>query len=411
MPHPQISHVVIVGASVAGVKLAQCLRSEGFTGAVTLVDAEDDPLYDKPPLSKDYLSGVSSAPEIALTTLDDLNAREISARFGVSAVSLDPATKTLALSDGSELSYDALVIATGARARLTPWASLPGVHVLRTRADADELRKEIVAGRHLAVIGAGFVGAEAAATALKAGLRVTIIEPLGAPMGRAMNAEVGGIFADKHRHEGAEFRFGISVERVEPIGERCRLLLTDGSALDVDAVLLGIGAVANTEWLQSSGVSIDNGIVCDATLAAVGVPDVYAIGDVARFTNDRHPDSVRLEHWTSAADQALLVAHNIAHPDDPRSYNPTEYVWSDQYDWKIQIVGLTGSDHWTIVGDPAADRFAIVYGVDTQPVQGVVIVNWPRALIDSRRSVASAVATGDLTERLRRLLVASKAAV
>ena len=406
-----MSHVVIVGASVAGVKLAQNLRSEGFTAPVTLIDAEDDPLYDKPPLSKDYLSGASSAQDIAMTTADDLHAREISTRFGVAATTLDPAAKTLTLDDGSTASYDVLVIATGARARLTPWASLPHVHVLRTRTDAEQLRGELVAGRHLAVVGAGFVGAEAAATARKADLRVTIIEPLGAPMGRAMNTEVGGIFADKHRREGVEFRGGISVERVEPVGQRCRLVLTDGSTLDVDAVLLGIGAVPNTEWLESSGVTIDNGIVCDSTLSAVGIPDVYAIGDVSRFSNDRHPESVRLEHWTSAADQSVLIAHNIAHPDDPRRYDPTEYVWSDQYDWKIQIVGLTGSDHWRIVGDPADDRFAIVYGVEGQPVQGAVIVNWPRALIDSRRSVAGQAPTEELVGRLRSLLEASKAAV
>lgn len=405
-----MSHVVIVGASVAGMKLAQNLRSEGFTGAVTLVDAETDPLYDKPPLSKDYLSGSSSVSDIRLMTTEELEAQGIESRFGVRATALDPARRSVTLDDGEELVYDTLVIAAGARARRTAWSDVPGVHVLRSRDDSDALRKELVEGRHLAVVGAGFIGAEAAATALKAGLRVTIIEPLDAPMGRAMNSEIGAIFAEKHRSEGVEFHFGISVERVERVGEQCRVVLTDGSTLDVDAVLLGIGAVPNTEWLESSGMSIENGVICDSTLAAVGIPHVYAIGDIARYSNDRHPESVRLEHWTSAVDQALMVAHNIAHPDDLRRYNPTEYVWSDQYDWKIQIVGLTGSDHATVVGDPADHRFAVVYGIEDEPLEGAVIVNWPRALIDARRSVASQGRTDELLERLRASAAAAKAA-
>lgn len=399
-----MSHVVIVGASVAGMKCAQNLRSEGFTGPLTLVDAETEPLYDKPPLSKDYLSGELSFDDIQLTTSEELSKQRITTRFGIRAEALDPARRVLELEGGEEIVYDTLVVATGARPRRTPWASAPGVHVLRSRHDADALRAEFVAGRHLAIIGAGFIGAEAAATALKAGLRVTIIDPLDAPMGRIMNAEIGAIFAEKHRSEGVEFHFGISVERVERTDDTPhRLVLTDGSTLAVDAVLLGIGAVPNTEWLETSGVLIENGVVCDSTLAAIGVPDVYAIGDVARYRNDRYPDSVRLEHWTSAADQALLVAHNIAHPDDPRSYKPTEYVWSDQYDWNIQIVGSTGSDHSTVIGDPADQRFGVVYGVGDQSLEGAVIVNWPRALIDARRSVASQGRTDRLIERLRAL--------
>ena len=406
-----MSHVVIVGASVAGGKLALNLRSQGFTGDITLVDAEDDPFYDKPPLSKEYLSGAFSAEDIALGARGEFRRGKIVTCFGTAAASLDPATKTLTLEDGRTMHYDVIVIATGARARLTPWASLEGVYVLRTRADADRLREAIVPERHLAVIGAGFIGAEAAATAVKAGMRVTIIEPLEAPMGRAMNAEVGEIFADKHRREGVEFRFGVSVENVEPAGDRRRLLRTDGSSLEVDAVLLGSGAVPNTEWLESSGVLLQNGILCDATLAAVGVPGVYAIGDVARFANDHHPDTVRHEHWTSAADQALIVARNIVHPDEPRAYEAVEYVWSDQYDWKIQIVGRTGSRDWKAVGDPADDRFAVVYGTEAERISGVVVVNWPRALVDARRSVAAGVPAQELIDRLSELLSPSEAAV
>lgn len=394
-------NIVIIGASVAGMKLAQNLHSAGFPGSVTLIDVETNPLYDKPPLSKDYLSGESTPENIQLTTEEELRAQNVTIRFGTRATALDPATKTVELDSGETLSYDTLVIATGAHARRTPWASVTGVHVLRTRADSDRLREELVPGRRLAVVGAGFIGAEAAATSLAAGLDVTIIEPLEAPMGRAMNPQVGAIFAEKHRREGIDFQFGLSVENVERVDGACRVTLTDGSTLNVDAVLLGIGAVPNTEWLETSGVPIANGVLCESTLAVVGVPDVYAIGDVARYNHDQHPDPVRLEHWTSAVDQALLVAHNITHPDDQREYNPTEYVWSDQYDWKIQIVGNPGSENATIIGDPDDNKFGIVYGVDGHPVEGAVIVNWPRALIDARRSVAAGTATEELTSRLR----------
>lgn len=396
-----MSNVVIIGASVAGMKLVQNLHSAGFAGSVTLIDAETDPLYDKPPLSKDYLSGDSTPENIQLTTEEELRAQNVTVLFGTRATGLDPAMKTVELDSGETISYDTLVIATGAHARRTPWASVTGVHVLRTRADSDRLREELVPGRRLAVVGAGFIGAEAAATSLAAGMEVTIIEPLEAPMGRAMNAQIGAIFAEKHRREGVDFHFGLSVENVERVDGACRVTLTDGSILTVDAVLLGIGAVPNTEWLETSGVPIANGVLCESTLAVVGVPDVYAIGDVARYNHAQHPEPVRLEHWTNAVDQALLVAHNITHPDEQREYNPTEYVWSDQYNWKIQIVGNPGSDNATLIGDPDDNSFGIVYGIDDRPVEGAVIVNWPRALIAARRAVAAGTATDDLIGRLR----------
>lgn len=398
-----MSHVLVVGASVAGVKFAQSLRSEGFDGEITLLDLELEPLYDRPPLSKTYLHGVETAADISLVAPAELERLNIQTRFGVAATGLDPVSKRVQLADRSEIAYDTIIIATGARARRTHWASLPSVHVLRTRTDADDFRPALRPGRSLTVIGAGFIGAEAAATARRAGMRVTIIEPAGAPMGRAMNAEVAGIFASKHREEGVELRFGVSVVDVTTSEDRLRLALTDGSTLDADAVLLGIGAVVNTEWLESSGVPVDNGVVCDATLAAVGVRDVYAIGDVARFTNERHPESARLEHWTSAVDQGRVLAHNLMHPTELRSYDPIEYIWSEQYDWKIQIVGRTGADDWTLVGGPASGRFAVAYSSPAGRLDGAVVVNWPRALIDARRSVAAGGSADEFLDQLRML--------
>jgi len=402
-------HIAVIGAAVAGTKFVQTLRAEGFDGDVTLVDLEPEPLYDRPPLSKKYLQGKQDGNEIALDSATGLSRLGVRTRFGIRATGLNPRAKIVSLSDGSELPYDSLVIATGATPRLTPWASLPGVYVLRTRDDSDTLRTALVRGRHLAVIGAGFIGAEVAAAAREAGMRVTMIEPLATPMSRVMNSKVGAIFADKYRAEGVELRFRVFVDDVTATADGLRLSLSDGETVDADSVLLGIGTVVNTKWLESSGLTLDNGVCCDSTMAAIGCDGVYAIGDVARYFDVKRWEAVRHEHWTSAVDQASLVAHNVTHPDDLRRFDATEYVWSDQYDWKIQIVGRPGCNDWSIVGEPESGRFAVVYGLSTSPVQGVIVVNWPRALVDARRSVVARVPAADLINRLSGLLETLKA--
>jgi NADPH-dependent 2,4-dienoyl-CoA reductase/sulfur reductase-like enzyme len=229
---------------------------------------------------------------------------------------------------------------------------------------------------------------------------VTLIDPLSIPMSRALNLDAGAYFTAKYEAEGVETRFGVSVEALAREGDELVLSLTDQSVLRADCLLLGIGAQVNTEWLEGSGITTENGVVCDGTLAAVGVADVYAVGDVARWTNRTLQRSHRLEHWTNAADQARLVAHNILHPDDARDYHPVEYVWSDQYDWKIQIVGKTGSEDAHLIGDPNQNRFALLYGRHDLPLEGAVVVNWPRALIDARRSVAAGAPLADIRARL-----------
>lgn len=395
-----MERIVIVGASVAGVRTAQTLRSLGFDGELVLVDSESSPLYDKPPLSKKYLSRTHTDREMDLVSAAELDGLGAITEFGVSAVGVDPTAHELSLSDGRTLDYTTLVIATGARPRRIPWAHGPGVHVLRSREDADRLAEELAPGRHLAVVGAGFIGAEAAATARAAGMEVTLIDPLGYPMSRALHPEAGEYFTAKYRAEGVDTRFGTGVTDLERDEDGLILALTDGSVLRADALLLGIGAVVNTEWLDGSGLVVENGVVCDPTLAALGVPDIYAVGDIARFTCRDDGQTHRLEHWTSAVDQAKLVAHNIITPDDAKDYVPVEYVWSDQYDWKIQIVGRTGSEDAHLIGAPEHERFVLLYGEDSEPLQGAVVVNWPKALIDARRSVAARTTTAEIRGRL-----------
>lgn len=383
-----MTRIVIVGASVGGVKTAQGLRSGGFDGEIVVVEKEDvaHP-YDKPPLSKAYLTSPDDLGAIRLIDQEDLAAIDASWRFGVAARGLDPAAKELLLEDGERLAYDALVIATGSRARTSPWGEGPGIHVLRTTADAHALRSALQPGRRLVIVGGGFIGAEVAATARKAGVDVTIVDPLPAPMSRVLNEDVGRIFLDKHAAEGVRTRFGTGVDGVERVGRELEVRLSDGERITADALLVGIGAVVNTEWLEGSGLVVDNGIVTDGRLRAIGAADVFVVGDVCRWQHEDGSGSTRLEHWTSAADQARLVAHNLLSPAEARAYVPVEYVWSDQYDWKIQVVGRTGSAESQLIGDPAHDRFAVVYS-DGARVTGAVIVNWPRALIAARRAVA-----------------------
>lgn len=407
-----MTRVVIVGASVGGVKTAQALRAAGHTGQIVIVEAEAvaHP-YDKPPLSKGYLAPDATLAQIALTTADELAAIDVQVRYGAPATALDPTAKLLTLADGEQLEYDSLVIATGARARRSPWGEGPGMHVLRTSADAEALRAELLPARRLLIVGAGFIGAEIAATATKAGVTVTMVDPLPAPMSRVLNDDIGQIFGDKHQAEGVDLILGHSVSSVERIDDGgFHVALTDGTVVDVDAILVGIGAVVNTEWLEGSGLVLDNGVLCTPELAAVGVDDIYAVGDVCRWTDVVRGETVRLEHWTNATDQAPIVAHNIVNPTAQRAYEAIEYVWSDQYDWKIQVVGRTGATDHELIGAPEDGRFAVTYTADGRKLTGAVIVNWPRALVACRRAIANGADIAAVRESLAGLVTTSAVA-
>lgn len=404
-----MNRALIVGASVGGVKTAQALRAAGHTGQIVIVEAEAvaHP-YDRPPLSKGYLAPEAALAQIALTTADELAAIDVQVRYGAAATALDPTRKLVTLEDGEQLGYDSLVIATGARARRSPWGEGPGMHVLRTSADAEALRAELLPARRLLIVGAGFIGAEIAATATKAGVTVIMVDPLPAPMSRVLNDDVGQIFGDKHNTEGVDLILGHSVSSVERAdGGGFHVALTDGTRLDVDAVLVGIGAVVNTEWLEGSGLVLDNGVLCTPGLAAVGVDDIYAVGDVCRWTDATRGETIRLEHWTNATDQAPIVAHNIVNPTAQRAYEAIEYVWSDQYDWKIQVVGRTGATDHELIGAPEDGRFAVTYTADGRKLTGAVIVNWPRALVTCRRAIADGTDIASVRDSLARLAATS----
>lgn len=402
--------VVIVGASIAGVRTAQALRGAGYDDRVVLVGAEPELPYDKPPLSKALLAGSTDVDRVRLLTAPDAVAAGIELRLGSAAVALDPAARVVTLADGARISYNQLVVATGVAARPSQWGDPPGLHLLRSMDDCLRLRAALVPGTHLVVVGGGFIGAEVAATARGLGLDVTVVDPLPVPTGRIVGHKVGTHLTAMHAEHGVTTRFGTGVEAVEPAGNGLRVRLTDGSVLDAGCVVVGIGAVPNDGWLGSSGLLVRDGLVCDEFCRAVHRDDVYGVGDIARWYHPRHREHRRVEHWTNAVEQAAVVAHNITHGDAPRPYAPVEYVWSDQYDWKIQICGHpAGDEPAVVVGEPGRARpFAALYASHDETLAAAVTVNWPRAQVACRRGLrtdtpVAHVAT-QLAEMHRRLV-------
>ncbi len=402
--------VVVVGSSIGGVRAAQSLRSEGYEGRVVLVGEETQLPYDKPPLSKQFLTGQWDLDRVLLLTEEKAADDGIELRLGSAATHLDVAERTVHLADGTALEYDSAVIATGASARPSPWRPESGVHVVRTMADSRLLSEHLADGGPVVVVGGGFIGAEVAGSARGLGHEVTVVDPLPTPIGRVVGPEIGRYFTELHHRHGVETRFGVGVEAIEGRAGDLTVRLTDGSQLPAGTVVVGIGAVPNDGWLADSGLPIDNGVLCDQYSRALDAPDVFAVGDVARWFHPDHREYVRVEHWTNAVEQAVCAAHNIAHPDDLKAHHPVEYVWSDQYDWKAQIVGrpIHGTRH-ELVGELSGERprAAVLYADDTGRLCGVVTVNWPKALVLCRRMLPTATAFDDALARVSELAASS----
>jgi len=379
---PTIGRVLVVGASAAGLAAAETLRREGFEGEVTLVGAEPHPPYDRPPLSKQILAGEWEPERLALRADEHLADLCLDLRLGATATGLDVGAREVRLADGRSVGFDALVIATGVRPRRLPGE---GAHVLRTLGDALALRNNIGAGKRLVVVGAGFLGAEAAAVARGLGAEVTVLEPAPVPLAHAVGAEVGAVLAQAHLDHGVDLRTGVSVTSVARGGVQ----LAGGELIAADEVLVAIGSLPNTEWLEDSALTIDNGVVCDEYCAAA--PGVYAAGDVARWHNPLFGESMRIEHRTNAAEQGMAAARNLLSQGAPKPFAPVPYFWSDQYDMKIQAFGyLRGHEEIAVVeGSLAERRFLAAYRTGDR-VAGVLGVGVsPKALRPWRQAIAA----------------------
>jgi 3-phenylpropionate/trans-cinnamate dioxygenase ferredoxin reductase subunit len=392
---------VVVGASLAGVRAAETLRAAGHAGPLVVVGDEPGEPYDRPPLSKEVLTA-GEVPDVGLRAARQL---EVTWIQGTAASGLDLTGRQVHLADGRRLAFDGLVVATGARPRTLPGAEpADRVLTLRTRHDANRLRALLDEGaRRVLVVGAGFIGAEVAASCRSRGVEVVLVEPLDQPLERVLGPVVGAAVADLHRGHGVDLRLGVGVEAVEPSGAAApvRVTLSDGAEEEVDVVVVGIGVVPNTEWLEGSGLTVDDGVVCDETTLAA--PRVVAAGDVARWPNPRFGGEVmRVEHWEHALDMAAhaarrLLADVAGEPGEP--YAPVPWFWSDQYDRKLQLAGrVRPTDRQAVVaGALDEERFCVLYGRD-DAVTGVLAVNMAAKVVRYRRAMAEGLAWSDAVD-------------
>lgn len=377
--------IVIVGASLAGLRAAETLREEGFRGRLTIVGDEPYLPYDRPPLSKAVIAGRISAASTPLPRKHTLEGVEW--RLGVAAVGLDLKAKRVHLADGSALEFDRVLIATGTRAR--PWpepseARLDGVFVLRGRDDAERLRARLAAGpRRVLVIGGGFMGSEIASVCRELGVAVTLLERGAAPLIGALGGVIAERAAELQRAHGIDLRCGVTAASLEGDARgrfRCAYL-SDGSRVEADLAVVALGAVRNIEWLHGSQIAAgENGVACDAGCRAfadnfIVTDDVFVAGDVARFPHPlyRH-QFLALEHWANAVEQAAIAAHNmICAPMERRAHLAVPAFWSSQFGVNIKSVGVPSAADAVMIarGALAAGRFVAVYGKSGRTVAAV----------------------------------------
>ncbi len=385
---------------MAGLRAAQAARKAEFDGELVMVGDEPHLPYTRPPLSKELLAGEHTVDRVHLPS-DELDADW---RLGVSVATLDRERRRVVLSDGEELAYGRLIAATGSRARLWPGAGteLEGVHVLRNLDDALALRAAFDRRPRVAIVGAGFIGCEVAQTARKAGLKVTLIDIAATPM-LPIGPELGRWCADLHRRHGVDVRLGTVVAALLGDGRVEAVELTGGERIPADIVVVGLGAVPNTEWLAGSGLKLDPGLVCDPTLTADGDPDILGAGDIVSWP---HPLAggapIRIEHWTVAAEQGQLAGRNALKPPEERKpYDAPPYFWSDQYDVKIQSIGLPGRAERLELLESMPDRSRMVYaGERDGRLVGIVAINAARRLGFYRMAMADPSGFAELRARV-----------
>ena len=369
--------VVIVGASLAGVSAAKSLRRLGFDGSIVVVGDERHPPYQRPPLSKQFLAGEWDQARIALRVPDNVRAEWV---LGARATSLDTARREVALDDGRRVPFDGLVIATGARARRPRWyADMPGVFTLRTLDDALAVQAHVRSGaRRFAIVGAGFIGSEAAATLRAANCDVTLIDIDPLPMLRALGETLGRVCLRLHEAHGVRMALGTAVEGLVGTTNVEGVRLADGRIVDADGVIVGVGVVPNVEWLRGSGVVVDDGVACDAACAVPGLDRIVAAGDVAR---SRHPyyGAMRIEHWNSAIAQGDTAAKTLlAGPGAAEPNAAIPFFWSDQHGNKLQLVGApSATDPLRIVEGGFDERRFVALFERGDTVTGAFLMNSP----------------------------------
>jgi 3-phenylpropionate/trans-cinnamate dioxygenase ferredoxin reductase subunit len=367
---------VIAGASLAGAKAAETLRSEGFDGRVVLIGTERERPYERPPLSKDYLRGESGREQVYVHEEGFYAEHEIELRLGVTATHLDPSSRLLALDDGDPLRYDRLLLTTGSEPRRLsiPGAELDGVHYLRSVGDSDALRERLDRGGSVVVVGAGWIGAEVAASARQRGLDVTIVEPQSVPLEGALGAELGAVYRDVHADHGVRLLLETGVEAFEGGAAVERVRTSDGQVLACDFVVVGVGIEPRTQLASAAGLAVDDGVLVDEHLQTI-VPGVFAAGDVANAWHPFYRERIRVEHWANALNQGPAAARSMLDRREP--YDTIPYFFSDQYDIGMEYAGYASTwDRIVFRGDPASREFIAFWLVEDRVVAGMNVNVW-----------------------------------
>lgn len=377
--------VVVVGASLAGLRAVEALRKRGYDGRIVWIGAEAELPYDRPPLSKQILRGDWEPARAALKA--NYEALGTDLRLGVRAVRLDVQSRAVELEGGARVPFDGLVIATGAKPRMLRGADgLSGVFVLRTLGDALAIKTALARGPRVAIIGAGFIGLEVAASCRTLGLDVTVLEALEAPLAPAIGSAMGTAIAEMHRERGVQLRTGVTVRGFEGSGSVSALRLSDGTTEAADLVIVGIGVAPETAWLDSSGLALGDGVICDERCAA-SADGVVACGDVARLKTP-YGGTVRVEHWANAVEQGAAAAARLLDGPSAPPFTSVPYFWSDQYDAKIQFAGRASpGDEVRIVEGSVAERNLVAHYGRAGRLTAVLTVNKPAAFIRGRRAI------------------------
>ncbi len=379
--------VVVVGASLAGLRCCEALRRRGYSGKLVLVGEEAHKPYDRPPLSKQVLCGEWEPARTEFRRKEGYAPLALELQLGRRALALHAQARRVVLDDGKELAYDGLVIATGARARtLRGSEALSGVFTLRTLDDALQLRVALLQQPRVVVVGAGFIGLEVASACRKLDVAVTVVESMALPLDNPLGSAVGQAVQRLHEAHGVSFRLGVGVAALEGHGRVEHVRLSDGTAVPADVVVVGIGVTPNTAWLEGSGVAVGDGVLCDPTLAT-SVPGVVAAGDVVRWENPLFGESMRVEHWSNAVEQGQAAAARLlAGPTGGEPFSSLPYFWSDQYDLKLQFAGrVRADDELVLVEGTLADRnYVALYG-RAGKLRGVLASNRPQQLLRYRK--------------------------
>jgi 3-phenylpropionate/trans-cinnamate dioxygenase ferredoxin reductase component len=382
-----ISTVLIIGGGQAGAQAIDTLRREGFAGRIVLVSEEPELPYQRPPLSKKFLAGELAADRLPFRHQSFYDEHRIELKLGIRAIRLDPAARRVALSNGEEIGYDRLLLCLGAISRLLtcPGSELPGVHYLRGISDVPGIREGLKPGARTVIIGGGYIGLEAAATARKMGCAVTVLEMADRVMNRVVASNVSEYFAHEHRSQGIKLICNTRVVRLEGGARVERVVCADGSSHEADTLVVGVGAVANMQLAADAGLQCENGIVVDE-YCRTSDPAIYAAGDCTYHPSLRFDMRVRLESVDNAFEQAKTAALNLL--GRPTVHDRVPWFWSDQFDNKLLIVGLSqGHDQQITRGDPATRCFTVCY-LKGGELQAVEAVNHPKDYMAARKLIA-----------------------